>query len=89
MECVLIEEKLREFIDKTVLRGQGADLTSTTPLFELGILDSFHLFGVLNFIEQQFDVRLALESLTSADFRDISTIARIVLSKTAAAPAEA
>ena len=45
-----IEAELRGFIDKTLMEGQGADLTSSTPLFQYGILDSFALFSLIGFI---------------------------------------
>jgi len=76
-----IESKLREFIDQTVLRGQGSDLTRNTALFELGILDSFAMFAVISFIEREFGVTLRLESLTADDFHDIGSIAGLVQSR--------
>ena len=79
-----IEAKLHDFIDTKVLNGQGADLTSSTPLFEYGILDSFTLFGVINFIADEFKVTLSLERLRTEDFQSISTIAGVVRSTLAA-----
>jgi acyl carrier protein len=76
-----IEFKLRAFIDNTILRGQGADLTASTPLIELGILHSFHLFSLINFIAQEFDIQLQLELLASEDFQNTATIARAIHSR--------
>jgi len=81
MECGQIEARIREFIDKDILQGQGADLTSSTPLFELGILDSFAFFQLIRFIEDEIHVTLQLESIGGEQFRDISTIARTVHSR--------
>lgn len=78
MERDDIESALRDYIDRTVLRGQGADLTTTMPLFEYGILDSFQLFGLLNFVAERFGVTLRLERLTPDDFATIGSIAAAV-----------
>lgn len=75
MDRNLIEEKLRAFIDREVLQGQGSDLTSTTPLLTLGILDSFALFHLIQHVEQSFGVSLELETLGAEQFRDIAAIA--------------
>ncbi len=85
MEHDDIEARLRDFIDKALMRGQGADLDASTPLFELGILDSFTLFTVINFIATEFNVVLRLEQLRSEEFATIATIAAVVRSRLAAA----
>ncbi len=85
MERTHIESKLRDFIDHSIMDGQGSDLTSSTPLFEFGILDSFALFSVLSFISDEFKVTVPLESLRTEDFENISTIAGFVQAKRAVA----
>ena len=80
-----IESKLRDFIDTRIMEGQGRDLTSSTPLFDVGILDSFALFSVIAFIADEFNVAIALESLRTEDFENISAIAGLVESKLPAA----
>jgi len=76
-----IESKLLGFINHQLLEGQGGDLAVSTPLFELGILDSFAFFTLLDYITQEFKVALELESVTAEQFRDISSIARIIHQK--------
>lgn len=78
MERHQIESKLREFVDASLMDGQGADVTASTPLFEYGILDSFGLVGLLAFIAEEFDVPARLELLKKEDFENIDTIARFV-----------
>lgn len=75
-----IEAELRGFIDKTLMEGQGADLTSSTPLFQYGILDSFALFSLIGFIEEEFKIPVQLEHLRTEDFETIGTIASLVCS---------
>jgi len=81
MDLMQVQARIRDFIDKELLQGQGADLTDSTPLFELGILDSFAFFRLVSFIEEEIHVTLQLESVGSEQFQDISTIARLVHSR--------
>lgn len=73
-----IEDKVRRFIDASLLRGEGKDLTSATPLFDYGILDSFSLFRLIAFIDQEFGVNVPLERLQAEDFATIDSISRFV-----------
>ena len=85
MSTAVIEEKLQGFIDKVLLRGHGLDLTSTTPLFDYGILDSFALFRIIAFITEEFGVTLPLESLRAEDFATIGSMTAFIESKIARA----
>jgi acyl carrier protein len=73
-----IELKVRQFVDRDILRGQGADLTATTSLFELGILDSFTLFTLINFVATEFSVTLPLEALKRESFETTNAIAMTI-----------
>jgi acyl carrier protein len=81
MERDHIEIRLRDFIDRDLMEGQGAGLTTSTPLFEFGILDSFALFSMIAFIAEEFKVAVHLETLRTEDFENISTIAGFIESK--------
>lgn len=78
MNPAQIESRLRDFIDRSIMQGQGADLTASTSLFELGILDSFALFNLVSYISDEFKVTVPLESVTAEHFKDIAAIARTV-----------
>lgn len=78
METALIEQKIHRFIDSTLMRGQGADLTTSTPLFDYGILDSFALFRIINFIAEEFGIVVSIEELRAEDFATIGTITRFI-----------
>jgi acyl carrier protein len=78
MEQEQIERQVRQFIDREILSGQGSDLTASTSLFELGILDSFALFSVLGFIAAEFHVTLPLETVTREAFETTGAIARVI-----------
>lgn len=78
MEPDSVEQQVHLFLDKTVLEGQGGDLTPGTPLCELGILDSFTFFLLMSFIEKEFGIAQPLESLVSDDFKDIASIASFI-----------
>ena len=74
-----IIDDIRSFIDREILGGQGADLSKTTPLFELGILDSFALFALTSFLSQRFGVDIDFATLAAKDFADIEHISALVM----------
>lgn len=81
MEEAAIAGRLRDFVNERILEGQGGDLNGETPLLDLGILDSFSLFQIIDFIAEEFGVRVELESVTAEQFRTLNTIARLVQAK--------
>lgn len=85
MSTAAIERKLCQFIDTALMRGQGVDLTPSTPLLEYGILDSFAIFRIVSFVEEEFEIALPLELLNADDFATVSTITRFVEMKLAEA----
>jgi acyl carrier protein len=70
-----IELRVREFVVKTFVLDDAdeADLTETTDLVELGLLDSMNVLQLVDFIEETFDFMLDPEDL----FR-LTTLAGIV-----------
>ena len=62
-------------------------MTASTPLFDLGILDSFALLGLLAFIERELNVAVRLNEIGKEDFGTIAAIARFVHARLVSAPA--
>lgn len=81
-----IERVILDYINGRLLAGQAADLTSATPLFQYGILDSFALFNLLAFITREFKIPLPMEQLRTEDFENVSTIVGFVRDRLAARP---
>jgi acyl carrier protein len=78
--ATLVEE-VRALIADQVLLGQGQDLTATTPLLELGILDSFDLLKLVAELNERYAIGLAPEEIRGAAFADVNAIARLVASR--------
>lgn len=74
-----VESKLCEFVGRVLLFGQAPDLDRSTPLFELGILDSMGTINLLSFIEDEFGIEIPLEEIEAIHLRNISTIADMIL----------
>ncbi len=56
-----IEAKLREFLDKRLLRKQGSgNLSTDESLLDSGLLDSMAIFELVSFVESQFGVKVSV-----------------------------
>jgi acyl carrier protein len=73
-----IETTLVAFIGNTFLGGQARDLDATTPLLDLGILDSMTTLVLLAFIEKQFGVAIAVQNVKPEDLRSVGDIAALI-----------
>jgi acyl carrier protein len=63
------------FINEELLDGQGLDLSEATPLFSLGVLDSFALLSLVAFLDRRYNITLNLGSLA---LQDLDTVSKIV-----------
>lgn len=81
-----IAEDVRAFIAREVLFGQDDGLSMTTPLLELGILDSFALLHLAAHLNARYGIDLAPEKIAGQDFRTIDAIARLVVARLVADP---
>ena len=70
-------DPIRQYIVDHHLDGQS-DLRPTTPLLEWGVIDSFALTEVLAFIEDEFEVEVPAEEITTENLRDLESIAALV-----------
>jgi len=75
-----IVEGLQTFISGQILEGEDLGLTATTPLLELGILNSMEVLSLIAFIESRFKVVVPPEQILADNFKDLQTIARLVAS---------
>ncbi|MCA1709931.1 MAG: acyl carrier protein [Actinobacteria bacterium] len=60
-----IESRVRQFILETFWLGQGdeADLTDTSLLVDLGVVDSMNVLELVDFLEEEFDFMLESDEL--------------------------
>lgn len=81
--------QLVEFIRlEFVAESDRAQLTSTTPLMESGILDSLRVAVLLTFIRDSLGVSVPLTEMVTQNFRDIETIAAVLREASADLAAE-
>ena len=75
-----VVEGLQAFIRRQILEGEDLGLTATTPLLELGILNSMEVLSLVAFIESRFNVVVPPEQILADNFKDLQTIAGLVTS---------
>jgi clorobiocin biosynthesis protein CloN5 len=73
-----VAEVIREFINHEVLAGQGNDLCETTPLLDLGILDSFALIALFSYLSERYGIQLDLSTIVPKNLETIAAIASMV-----------
>lgn len=90
MTTSTIVESIQAYIRDQILFGDERDLSSYTPLLQLGILDSFSLIALVAHLNDSFGIDIGANELNGRNFLDIDSIARLVerlLSESAAEPA--
>ena len=83
MQKNAVVEQLKKYIGQEVMGGKDIGLAETTPLLELGIINSLEIVRLLKFIRKQFDLDIPMEQLVPDHFADISSIADLVVGQTA------
>lgn len=74
-----ILSKLKSYVVKVILKGEEFDLDSTTPLLEIGILNSMEMMKLISFIENEFSVLMPPEKITTENFDNLDVIAKLVV----------
>lgn len=72
-----IENSLHEFVVSELLDGDASELTSSTNLLALGIIDSLSMVSMRVFIERSFGVRVP-DGVQPEDFATLAGIASMV-----------
>jgi acyl carrier protein len=79
MDRERVEAGLLTFVSTELLNGNADDLTTATPLFDLGLLDSFSVLRLLAYVEREFDTAIPIEAVSVDDMRDVSSLAALVV----------
>jgi acyl carrier protein len=75
-------ENLRDFIvDHLRWDGAPRQLTDDYPLLENGVIDSFGIFEIVQFLEDECSVEIADDELVPENFATLAAIAKLVESK--------
>jgi acyl carrier protein len=79
MEKPEVLKQLTYFISFEVLNGSASGLEDTSPLLEWGILNSLEMVRIITFIQNQFNIQVPNEEVTAEHFKDMTSIADLIL----------
>ncbi len=67
-----------DYVVSEILEGQDEDLLPTTPLLELGLLNSLEIRRLLAFIQARYDIVIPTEHVIAENLQNIRSIAALV-----------
>jgi len=74
-----IEQELREFVFKEILRGEDASqLGSNDNLINSGVLDSMAMMQIVTHLEKNYGITIETDDLVPETFESIRAIARFL-----------
>ncbi|MBN6039756.1 acyl carrier protein [Amycolatopsis sp. 195334CR] len=81
-----LEQALLRYVRTEFLFGdEDEELELTSPLLEWGILDSLRTALLMTHVREEYGVHISPAKISARNFRDIRTIAGLVLAESAAA----
>jgi acyl carrier protein len=79
-----IESVIHRYVSDELMEPQGrsvTELSDETPLFRTGIIDSFGLLSLVQYLEEEFSISVRDDEMLPENFENIRTIARLVRTK--------
>jgi len=77
-----ILRELRDFVVSNFLFGQQGDqLDDDTSFMDAGIIDSTGILELVQFVEQQYEIRIEDEELIPENLDTLSNLARFITAK--------
>lgn len=77
-------DTIRRYLEDRFLFEFDAEITPDTDLFKAGVIDSFGYVSMMQFLEEQFSVRIAAEDMVSNVFVSLNAIDEFITQKIAA-----
>jgi acyl carrier protein len=74
----------REFVDSDLLDGQDSGVSATTPLLELGIVDSISIVALVAFVEDDLGIPVPEEEVHPRHLADVLSVERLIVKLDAA-----
>lgn len=71
--------ELHDYIANEVLEGEDVGLENSTPLLELGVLNSMEIMKLVGYIESKFAVTVPIEKILAETFASLNAITGMVL----------
>ncbi|MFY2563669.1 acyl carrier protein [Corallococcus terminator] len=69
---------LTRYIAEEILEGEAEDLLPSTPLLELGILNSLETARMMSFIEKQYGITVPADAMRVENLSTLTAIADMV-----------
>jgi acyl carrier protein len=79
MEISEVKTSLKSLVVDQLVEGTGEGITDSTPLLELGLINSLSIMMVVGFIQEKFGVTVPSEHLTPENLKSIQSISEMVL----------
>ena len=77
-----VKERIRSFVLENLAQPRGmASISDHDYLIENGILDSLGIIRVVAFLEETFRCRISDDDIVPENFKTITTIEKLTLSK--------
>jgi len=73
-----IKDVVLEYIVDEYVEDEDEEVTYDTPLISSGLVDSFSMVSLKNFLEKKYDIKLPDEEATPEAFDTINSIAELV-----------
>jgi acyl carrier protein len=79
VETMSTTDKLRHFVvEQLRWDGPSNQLTDDYPLLDNGVIDSFGIFEIVQFIEDECRIEIADDELVPENFATLGAIAKLV-----------
>jgi acyl carrier protein len=76
-------EKIRQFMEESLLIEFGSEVTVESDLFKMGVIDSFGYIHLMTFLEREFSLDIKEEDVLTNVFTSLVTIDNFVARKLA------
>ncbi len=71
-------DDLTRYIAEELLEGDAEDLEPSTPLLELGVLNSLETARMMGFIQKKYGITVPSEAMTVENLQTLSAITDLV-----------
>jgi acyl carrier protein len=78
MDKAQILARLTQYIAEEILEGDAEDLEPSTPLLELGVLNSLETSRMMAFIQKEYGITVPPEAMRVENLQTLSAIADMV-----------
>ncbi len=76
---VELGQSVRAFVESDLLPGEDDDVTDTTPLLELGIVDSVSIMSIVAFIQEELGLPVPEAEIHPRNLADVLSIQRLIV----------